>query len=71
MNVNMNEEKAEAARRQGRIEQGFSNLANMHHEHDPLPEVIGLLRNLFDYMKAIDDRQLALLARKSAQEPEE
>lgn len=62
--MNINEERSETRRLQGRIEQRFSNIENMHHEHDPSPEMIDLMRDLFEYMKAIDKRQLALLARK-------
>ena len=62
--MNINEERSETRRLQGRIEQRFSNIENMHHEHDPLPEMIDLMRDLFEYVKAIDKRQLALLARK-------
>lgn len=63
--MNVNEEKAEGRRKQNRIELRFSSIANMDHRDDPLPEMISLMRDLFEYVKAIDKRQLALLARKA------
>ncbi len=54
--MSMSDEQIETSRRQGRIEQRFSNIANMHHDDNPAPELIGLMRELFEYVKAIDQR---------------
>lgn len=47
----------DAAVYQSRVERHFSNIANAPHA-DPLPEAIELMRDLFDYVKAIDKNQV-------------
>lgn len=44
---------------QRRIEQRFSNIANMDHRDDPSSELIGLMRDLFEYVKDVDERLIA------------
>lgn len=52
-------ERSETSERHRRIEQRFSNIANMDHRDDPLPEMVSLMRDLFEYVKALDQRLTA------------
>jgi hypothetical protein len=45
--------------RQREIERRFSNIANAPYLEDSTPEVIDLLRDLFEYVKDIEQRLLA------------
>ncbi len=46
----------ESEARQWTIERKFTGIANMHAADDQLPEVLDILRELFEYVKDIDAR---------------
>lgn len=46
--------------RQSRIERRFTEIANMHADDSPLPEILLLLRDLFEYVEEIEKKLTAV-----------